>query len=211
MSVQARTVQAAPLDLRAEIGTVDSDKRTIELTFATPKADVLRYDWETGKRFYERLSLDPKHVRMERLASGTAPLLDTHSAYSLASQIGVVESATVNGKRGDAVVRFPKADDDPVADRIYRKVVDRIIRNNSVGYRVFRFEDTGEARNGYVVMLATDWEPYEISMVPMGADAGARTRSAKEIETNPCVIVRAGFSVSDRDRENFLWLAKARA
>jgi len=193
MSVQARTVQAVPLDLRAEIGAVNNDARTVELTFATPKADVLRYDWDTGKRFYERLSLDPKHVRMERLASGTAPLLNTHSAWSLASQLGVVESATVNGKLGEAKVRFSKRAD---VEPFYQDVLDRIIRNNSVGYRVFRFEDIGEARSGYPVMLATDWEPFEISMVPMGADAGARTRSSKEISTNPCVIVRGATSLA---------------
>jgi hypothetical protein len=54
MSAQLRTVQAVPLDLRADIGAINADKRTVDLTFATPKADVLRYDWETGKRFYER-------------------------------------------------------------------------------------------------------------------------------------------------------------
>jgi len=193
MSVQARTVQAVPLDLRAEIGAVNNDARTVELTFATPKADVLRYDWDTGKRFYERLSLDHKHVRMGRLASGAAPLLNTHSAYSLASQIGVVDKATVDGKRGDATVRFSKRAD---VEPIYQDVIDKIYQNVSVGYRVFRFEDTGESRDGYVVMLATDWEPYEISMVPMGADAGARTRSSKEISTNPCVIVRGETSLA---------------
>lgn len=206
MSVQARTVQAVPLDLRADIGAVNTDARTVALTFATPKADVLRYDWETGKRFYERLSLDPKHVRMDRLSSGTAPLLDTHSAWSLASQIGVVETATVNGQRGEATVRFSKRAE---VEPFYQDVLDKIIRNNSVGYRVFRFEDIGEASNGYPVMLATDWEPYEISMVPMGADAGARTRSAKDIPTNPCVIVRS--SITDADRDRFLWLARVRA
>lgn len=206
MSQQLRTVQAVPLDLRAEIGAIDVDKRTVELTFATPKADVLRYDWETGKRFYERLSLDPKHVRMGRLQSGTAPLLDTHSAWSLASQIGVVDSATVNGKRGEATVRFSKRAD---VEPIYQDVLDKIIRNNSVGYRVFRFEDTNEAINGFVVRIATDWEPYEISMVPMGADAGARTRSAKDVETNPCVIVRSGLSDADRARNFRLAMARA--
>jgi hypothetical protein len=206
MRAQQRTVQAVPLDLRADIGAVNNDARTVDLTFATPKADVLRYDWETGKRFYERLSLDPKHVRMERLSSGTAPLLDTHSAWSLASQIGVVQSATVNGKRGEATVRFSKRAE---VEPFYQDVLDKIIRNNSVGYRVFRFEDTGEARNGYAVMLATDWEPYEISMVPMGADAGARTRSHKDIETNPCVITRSGLTDADRARNFRLAMARA--
>jgi len=203
MSAQARTVQAVPLDLRADIGAVNNAARTVELTFATPKADVLRYDWETGKRFYERLSLDPKHVNMERLASGTAPLLDTHSAYSLANQIGVVEFAKLAKNQGDAGVRFSKRAD---VEPFYQDVVDKIIRNNSVGYRVFRFEDSGEVKRGYPVLLATEWEPFEISMVPMGADAGAHTRSAKDVPTNPCLIVRA-YSFLQRDRR--LQLARA--
>lgn len=204
-----RTVAIPPLDLRAEVGAVSDDKRTVELIFATHKADVLRWDWETGKRFYERLSLDPKHVRMQRLQAGTAPLLDSHSAYSLAHQIGVVDSAELEAKRAVATVRFPKADDDPDADRIYRKVRDKIIRNVSVGYRVFRFEDLAEQRDGFPVRLAADWEPFEISMVPMGADAGARTRSSKEVETNPCVIVRTN-ELADADRMRLLQLARAR-
>jgi hypothetical protein len=201
-------MQMVPLDLRAEIGAVDADKRTVDLTFATPKADVLRYDWETGKRFYERLSLDPKHVRMDRLSSGTAPLLDTHSAWSLSNVIGVVDVAAIDGKRGAATVRFSRR---PEVEPFYQDVKDKIIRNNSVGYRVFRFEDTGEALNGYAVMLATDWEPYEISMVPMGADAGARTRSSKAIDTNPCIVVRgANFSIADADRVRHLRLLRLR-
>lgn len=204
--MQTQQVGMVPLDLRAEIGSINNEARTVDLTFATPKADVLRYDWETGKRFYERLSLDPKHVRMERLSSGAAPLLDTHSAWTLASQIGVVERASVNGKLGEATVRFSKRAD---VEPFYQDVLDKIIRNNSVGYRVFRFEDTGESRNGYVVMLATDWEPYEISMVPMGADAGARTRSSKDVETNPCVFVRTN-ELADADRIRLLQLVRAR-
>lgn len=206
MSQQLRTVQAVPLDLRADVGTVTEESRTVELVFATAKADVPRYDWETGKRFYERLSLDPKHVDMSRLASGAAPLLDTHSAWSLASQIGVVESATLEAKRGVATVRFSKRD---AVTPVFNDVRDGIIKNVSVGYRVQRFEDTGEVRDGFPVMLATRWMPFEISMVPMGADAGARVRSSKDVETYPCEIVRR--SVSNADRERFLWLAKARA
>jgi hypothetical protein len=143
---------------------------------------------------------------MERLASGTAPLLDTHSAYSLANQIGVVDMAALVGKRGEATVRFSKRDE---VEPFYQDVLDKIIRNNSLGYRVYRFEDTGEAKRGYPVLLATEWEPYEISMVPMGADVGARTRSHKQIDTNPCVIVRSGMTDADRARNFRLAMARA--
>lgn len=205
-NMQTQRVDMVPLSFRADVGAINDDARTVELTFATSKVDVLRFDWNTGKKFYERLSLDPKHVRMDRLASGTAPLLDTHSAWSLSSVIGVVDTASIDGKRGTASVRFSRR---PEVEPFYQDVKDKIIRNNSVGYRVHRFEDLGEARNGYPVMLATDWEPFEISMVPVGADAGARTRSSKDIETNPCVIVRAN-TLADADRVRQLQLARAR-
>jgi hypothetical protein len=204
---QNRTISMPPLDLRAEVGAVNDEKRTVNLIFATAKADVLRYDWETGKRFYERLSLDPKHVDMSRLASGTAPLLDSHSAYSLSNVIGVVETASLEAKRGVATVRFSKRAE--VTPR-WDDVRDGIIKNVSVGYRVQRFEDTGEARDGYPVMLATRWMPFEISMVPMGADAGARVRSSKDIETNPCVIERRMNELAAADVVRQLQLARAR-
>lgn len=180
------TVQMPPLDLRAEVATVDDKNRTVELTFASANSDVLRFDWDSGRRFYERLSLDPKHVRMERLQSGAAPLLDSHSGYSLTNVIGVVESASIDAKRGTASVRFSKRAE---VEPFFQDVKDKIIRNVSVGYRVHRFEELADMRDGMTVRLAVDWEPFEISMVPIGADAGARTRGAGTVETNPCVIV----------------------
>lgn len=203
-------VDMVPLDVRAMVSSVNAEKRTFDLTWTTG-ADVVRFDWETGRRFLERLSTDPKHVRLERLNSG-APLLDSHSAYSVANQLGVVEddSASVNGKTGRATVRFPKAEDDPDADRIFRKVADKIIRNVSAGYRVHKFEDAGvDKRTNLPILIASDWEPFEISMVPMGADAGARTRSSKDVQTNPCVIVRMN-DLADADRIRLLQLVRAR-
>lgn len=201
-----RTVTMPPFDLRAEVGTVNDSTRTVELTFATAKADVLRYDWASGKRFFERLSLDPKHVRMTRLQSGTAPLLDSHSAYSIANIIGVVDSAALEAKRGIASVRFSKREE---VEPYYQDVREKIIRNVSLGYRVFRFEDLAETREGFPVRQAIDWEPFEISMVPMGADAGARTRSARDVETHACVIVPVTVSAEVARSRRFR-LAQAR-
>jgi hypothetical protein len=210
MKPQTQVLTMPPLDLRADVGAVNNDTRTVDLTFATAKADVLRYDWESGKRFFERLSLDPKHVRMDRLASGRAPLLDSHSAWSVANVIGVVESAALEAKRGVARVRFSKAEEDPEADRIYRKILDRIIQNVSIGYRVFRFEDLAEHRDGTPVRLAIDWEPFEISVVPMGADAGASLRRlSRDVETNSCQIVR-DLAQTDADRVRLYEYLKAR-
>jgi hypothetical protein len=52
------------------------EKRTVQVVWTTG-ARVKRGYFEP---YYEELSLDPKHVRMDRLSSGNAPLLNTHRA-----------------------------------------------------------------------------------------------------------------------------------
>lgn len=168
--------------------TVDPEKRTVELTWTTG-ARVLRGFWE---RYYEELSLDAKHVRMGRLNNG-APLLDTHNMYGgVRGVLGVVEKAWLVGKNeGRALVRFAKAEDDPAADMVFRKLRDGIIQNVSVGYSTFRLEKVEDGADKIPVYRATDWEPFELSVVPVGADDGAGTRGRGSGETpgTPCVFV----------------------
>ncbi len=182
-ATRSTTRQVPPLELRAIVGSIDVEKRTVELIWTTG-APVLRGFYEP---FYEVLSLDPKHVDMKRLNSGTAPLLNSHNGYDLGGVIGVVESAQLEAKRGTATVRFAKAEDDPEADQIFRKVVDKIIRNVSVGYRIHKMEKVEGGEGKIPTMRAVRWEPYEISMTAIGADAGAVTRS--QATTNPCEFI----------------------
>lgn len=188
--ISKRTAEVPPLDLRATFtpGTVDAERRTVQLTWTTG-ARVRRGGFFTDP-FDEELSLDPKHVRMKRLKSGGAPLLNTHNQFDLADVIGVVETAELEAKRGTAVVRFDRGD---AGEDAFRKVSDGILRNVSVGYRVHKMEkvdDGDEGKNKVPVWRAVDWEPFELSMVPIGADAGAMTRGARtEIATNTCEFI----------------------
>jgi HK97 family phage prohead protease len=179
--------------------TVNQDDRTVELVWSDGGPPVLRGFWD---QFYEKLSMDPKHVRMGRLQSGNASLLNSHDSFSLDSVLGVVESARIDkGGKGIATVRFAKAEDDPEADKIFRKVADGIIKNVSVGYRVHKFEkqkrsaDDESSDEDIPTLLATDWEPLEISLVPVPADAGAHVRSSAGRlpdslrGANPCTVV----------------------
>ena len=164
-------------------GSVNPEKRTAEVIWTTG-ARVLRGFWD---KYYEELSLDPSSVRMGRLNNG-APLLNAHDGFDARSVIGVVESAKLDGKQGTATVRFAKAADDADADAIFRKVQDGIIQNVSVGYRIYKLEKIEDGAETIPVMRATDWEPYELSVVPMGADDGAGFR-ASDRAPNPCVFV----------------------
>lgn len=171
------------LSLRAAIEpkTANADARTVEVVWTTG-ARVLRSSWSDG-RFLEELSLEPKHVRMGRLNNG-APFLMDHDGSRVGSVAGVVESARLEGKRGTATVRFAPAGIDPEIDRLFEKIRAGIVQNVSVGYRVHKFEKTEGGDKTTPVFRATDWEPYEISAVAMGADDGAGFRSASQ--TNPC-------------------------
>src|SRR5690606_18889467 len=122
-------------------------------------------------------------VDLSRLEGG-APLLDSHRQYSLDGVIGVVERAWINGGEARAIVRFSEREE---VEPIWRDVQTGIIRNVSVGYAVRKFEITRE--DGKLpVYRAVDWQPMEISLVPIGADAGSGTREAPK-ESYPCTLI----------------------
>ncbi|MCI0539079.1 MAG: HK97 family phage prohead protease [Verrucomicrobiales bacterium] len=101
---------------------------------------------------------------MCRLNTG-APLLLNHNTDA---QIGVVESAKSDGDRkGRATVGFSRS---PLGDEIFQDVKDGIRRLVSVGYIIHETRMDG-AKDGLVTVRATRWEPFELSIVPVPADA----------------------------------------
>ncbi|MGT2507905.1 prohead protease/major capsid protein fusion protein [Cupriavidus basilensis] len=158
----------------AEVRTVSQDDRTVDLIWTTG-ARVQRYDWWNDRYYLEELSLDPAHVRMGRLQSGTANLLNTHSSWDLSDVLGVVTAASLDGDQGAASVRFSQREE---VQPIFQDVVDKIIRNVSVGYAIYKVERIAPAVDGDPwIYRVIDWEPYELSLVPIPADPGAITRS----------------------------------
>lgn len=157
--------------------TINVEERTVELVWSTG-AQVKRASWSRGD-YIEELSMAPGAVRMERLNRG-APLLDAHDSFSLRSQIGVVQRAWLDGNQGRALVKFSRRDE---VESVFQDVIDGIYRNVSVGYKVHKTErdETGAVP----VERAVDWEPYELSLVPIPADAGAQVRSDEPTPTQP--------------------------
>lgn len=190
MEHEARTVQLPQGSLLARVvpESIDEKARTIEVVFSTG-APVERYDWRTGP-YIEKLSMSPTAIRWGRLNSG-APVLNTHSSWSLSDVIGVVEDGTARVESGQAVAKLrfsERADVEP----FWGDIKGRVIRNVSVGY-VSHHAEEERNEDDMIVRTATDWEPYEISMVPMGADPAAQTRGQGRLDlqrTFPCEIVR---------------------
>jgi Caudovirus prohead serine protease len=185
LAVAPQIKDIPPLSIRAAVDSINEERRTVDLVFSTGAA-VERFDWWTGKRFIEKLSLKPSAVRLDRLNAG-GPLLDAHSSYSIADQIGTVEPGSARISKGEAraTVRFSRRD---AVEPIWNDVRDGILKNVSVGYRVHKFEEDAAGENKIPIRTAIDWEPFEISMVPMPADSGAQVRE-HHTELNSCELV----------------------
>lgn len=174
-----------------ERAIVDETARTAELAFSS-EAAVERY-WGI-----EVLDHSTKSMRTGRLASG-GPLLMDHDARD---HVGVIESVQIGADRvARAVVRFGRS---ARAEEVFRDVVDGIRRNVSVGYVIHEARLEGE-QNGVSTYRVSDWEPYEISLVAVPADASVGVGRAKtenhpspEITTMPDIIAD-GSTVNHAD------------
>lgn len=136
---------------------IDEDARTATLAFAS----------ETPyERFWgiEILDVSAASMRQGRLRSGANLLMD----HDWKDVVGVVESVEIGADRvARAVVRFGKS---ARAEEVWQDVKDGIRRNVSVGYMVHKAQLV-ETKDGLETYRVTDWEPFEISLVSVPADA----------------------------------------
>lgn len=157
--------------------TVDEEARTIQIVWTTG-AEGERCEWD-GEIYLESLRVDDASVRLDRLKNGAA-VLDAHQSFELRNQIGVVEDAWIENGEGHATVRISSR---PELDGLWNDIKSGIIRNISVGYVVYRYErlvgENGEPDR----LVAIDWEPQEISFVPVPFDAGAQVRGGVKPRT----------------------------
>uniref|UniRef100_UPI003AE63D26 prohead protease/major capsid protein fusion protein n=1 Tax=Paracoccus sp. T5 TaxID=3402161 RepID=UPI003AE63D26 len=170
--------------------SVDNDARTVEVIWSAG-ARVRRASF-FGEPYDEELSLDPAHVRLDRLNAG-APFLKVHEIDTLDAVIGSVVpgSARIENGRGIAQVRISeRADVEP----IWRDIQAGHIRAVSIGYQVHRF-DISKPDGGRELWRAVDWTPFEISAVPVGADPAAGFRAKGE--QHDCVFHRRDAETSE--------------
>jgi hypothetical protein len=167
----------------------DSD-RTIDVIWYAG-ASVPRYDWHDGSEY--DLTLDMAGCRMDRLNNGGA-VLDGHYGGSVQNQLGVTVKAWAEGKSGKATLRFSMRDS---VTPIWEDVKNKIIQNLSPGIWIYQTKDTTEKGQQRKQLLAIDWEPFEISLVPVPADAGTEFMSADTglkpvpaIQPNPAAAIQ---------------------
>ena len=162
------------------IDNVDTDSRTVELSFSS--------ETPYGRWFGDEiLCHDEECINLERFNNGLGTALFNHDRDAV---VGHVEKVWIEDNRGKALVRF---DEDEKSDMIFKKVQSGTLQGVSVGYSIKRYEVLDDkdsiSSNGrfkgpdtYVV---TDWEPLEISIVSVPADPTVGVgRSAEEIHTS---------------------------
>lgn len=172
-----------PLQTRLATLETEAEDRVFNVIFTTG-AVLRKYNFLADEAYNEELVVTPAAVRLARLNSGAAPVLDTHSDVALENIKGVVVGGSARIADGLGYASL-KIDGGGENESIIRKIRDGIIRNVSVGYRVHRFEVI-RFEGAVPLYRAVDWEPFEISLVPIGADAGAGIRSNPHIY--PCEI-----------------------
>ena len=162
--------------LRAEIlapaeKTVD---RTRDVVFYSG-AKIQRMDFWSGARWWLKFSMEPDDMDLDRLNAG-APVLNSHSAFSLDDQIGVVERGWVEDGKAKATLRFSERDE---VEPIWQDIQAGIIRNVSMGVKIDQLKEVTPKGAKEKEFLALGWTPGEISVVSMNADPGAQFLSAQ--------------------------------
>ena len=168
--------------------TVNRAARTVEVV------------WSTGARarnfvpplgpIIEELDMRPEAVRMDALRSGRAPVLDTHRRAGTRDVLGRVIAARLEAGRGYATLQFSGADD---VEPVWQRVADGTLQSVSVGYRVHRYEPRPDAATGQTIHHAVDWEPYEISIVPVPVDGLAVIRG-EEPQGTPATAIEPALT-----------------
>lgn len=165
------------------IDQVDSDNRTVELSFSS--------ETPYGRWFGDEiLCHDEECINLDRFNDGLGTVLFNHDRDAV---VGHIEKVWVEDNRGKALVRF---DEDEQSDAIFKKVQSGTLQGVSVGYSIRRYEVLDEkdsvSSNGrfkgpdtYVI---TDWEPLEISIVSVPADPTVGVgRSADDIQIHTSI------------------------
>lgn len=147
---------------------VNQENRQITFSCCTT-TPYQRYDQQTDIVYNQILVINQQAVDLSRL-NNSAPLLFNHDSDRL---LGVVEKAWIVEDRVYVRVRFSQ--NDVFADRIFKDILDGLIKNVSIGYSVEAYQDKRE--NGINNRYVTKWFIYQTSIVSIPADCSCGVRN----------------------------------
>jgi hypothetical protein len=153
----------------------DPETREIDAVLSTG-ARVRRQDWDGA--FDEVLAMGSNNVRMGRLDQGCA-VLDSHNWTSgMNSVLGGIVPGSARIANGELTARIKFSRGSPLAQRLAQDLADGLQIPLSIGYKIHR--STTDRSTSPETRTATDWEPIEVSLVPIAAEeAGTGFRNAR--------------------------------
>ena len=146
-------------------------------------AKVERVDMWSGDMYDLSFAMDGGDVT--QLAG--KPVLDGHQQHEVDYVLGVVENSWRIRCGYEATLRFSDRED--VAP-VWQDIEDGILTSVSMGVQIVEMTQAPDSTVKRPHLLASKWRPFEISIVPIGADPGAKFLSAslsaaKRISTAP--------------------------
>ncbi len=179
----------------------DTDARTIPLSFSTetPVPRTIPKDFPdkaiAGKRVNEILSHEDGACDLSRLH---ALCVD----HDLKRQVGALSDVKIDGKRGQALAKFSRGAE---GEKELQDVLDGIRSDVSVGYRVRAYRmEPAKSSSDLPTLRVTRWQPYEVSIVALGADpnVGMSRAAVDSEELAECIAERsADFNEHRADPE----------
>jgi hypothetical protein len=157
-------------------------------------ATVERFDFFTGESW--KLRFDMESADLSALSAG-APVLDGHQIDETEYVIGVVESARRADDGYRAVLRFSNRED---VNGTWQDIQDGILRNVSMGVQIGELVVESKPGADVKQYLAKKWKPYEISVVPIGADPNAKILSTSLTAAPSADQQRAQYELALRMR-----------
>jgi len=145
-----------------QTGLIDEETRTVPFILISLDNEGERYDWWKDEIYIERL--DATGANYERLKT----FFKDHNR-SVNAAVGRVENVRLDGMelKGDVVFGT-----DPESDAIFRKYVDGILTDVSIGYKI-NTVTIEERKDEPDIVTVTDFEIRELSAVGIGFDKGA--------------------------------------
>lgn len=173
MSKHQQKIEVGPLYREYDCRALDEEGRTVDLTFSSE---------DPYERFFGMEVLDHSRdsVRLDRLRSAGVGLFN----HDRDVVIGTLSDVDLKDGKGTARLQFF---DDEDGNRIFGKVKGGL-RNVSVGYRVHAMKLEESKDDGPDTYRVTDWEPFEVSIVSVPADATVGVGRGKDAKLNTVTI-----------------------
>lgn len=158
--------------------TWNPETRSLQVVAATENP-VMVFDWERFEVVPEVLLMSGCRLPMGR----KIPLLDSHNRNTSQDVLGSARELTISGAELLANPHFSKRT--KKAEEVAGLVEDGDVEDFSIGYRVNKhvWLNAGETKviegRSFTgpLKVSVDWTPRELSVTPIGADEGAKSRS----------------------------------